>query len=144
MKVHLVSWLICHNFPRGVGLFLHSYDKLPKENLPRPIPHLYFRDMEFKQTKVHKTDEGGVIIEDIQDCSAIVEQNKKEYNSYDENARWSDELFGNKIASIPLTVIDSLNKKGILRGFKVLDEKAFKAFLNDPDNRFFRTRTGRV
>ena len=68
----------------------------------------------------------------------------KEFNSFDENARWSDNLFGNKVASIPLTVIDALNKKGILRGFKVLDEKAFRQFLNDPDNRFFRTRTGRI
>jgi len=26
----------------------------------------------------------------------------------------------------------------------VIDEKAFKMFLNDPDNRFFRTRPGQV
>lgn len=99
--------------------------------------------MHFKKTIYHHID-GQCIIEDKQDCSAIIERNKKEFNSFDENARWSDNLFGNKIASIPMTVIDMLNKKGILRGFKVLDEKAFKAFLNDPDNRFFRTRTGRV
>lgn len=100
--------------------------------------------MNFKKTVVHKTDEGGIIIEDVQDCTAILEKNKREYNSFDENARWSDEPFRNKIASIPLTVIDSLNKKGILKGFRVLDQKAFKAWLNDSDNRFFRTRTGRV
>ena len=97
----------------------------------------------FKNTIYHKID-GQCIVEDVQDCTAIIEKNKKEFNLYDERATWSDHLFGNKIASIPMTVIDSLNKKGILRGFKVLDEKAFKAWLNDSENRFFRTRTGRV
>jgi hypothetical protein len=53
-------------------------------------------------------------------------------------------MFGNKVASIPLTVIDDLNAKGIMRGFAVVDEKKFKEFLNSPDNRFFRTRPGRV
>ena len=49
-----------------------------------------------------------------------------------------------KIASLPMVVIDDLNKKGIMRGFAVMDQKRFKAFLNDPDNRFFRTRPGEV
>jgi len=53
-------------------------------------------------------------------------------------------LFGNKVASIPLTVIDDLNKIGIMRGFHVVDEKRFKAWLNNSDNRVFRTRTGVV
>ena len=99
--------------------------------------------MNYKNTLYHKQD-GVCIVEDVQDCTPIIEKNKKEFNSFDENARWSENLFGNKVASIPLTVIDALNKKGILRGFKVLDEKAFRQFLNDPDNRFFRTRTGRI
>jgi hypothetical protein len=53
-------------------------------------------------------------------------------------------LFGNKVASIPLTVIDDLNKQGIMRGYAVLDEKRFALFLNDPMNRAWRTRTGVV
>ena len=71
-------------------------------------------------------------------------KNQKEYNSFDERAKWSDELFGNKIASIPFTVIDELNKQGIMRGFAVQDAKRFKAWLNERDNRVFRTRTGVV
>jgi hypothetical protein len=43
-----------------------------------------------------------------------------------------------------LTVIDDLNAKGIMRGFAVIDEKQMKAWLNNPDNRFFRTRPGKV
>jgi hypothetical protein len=98
----------------------------------------------FRQSAVHADGDGGIIIETRQDVSGIIEQNKKEYNSFDERARWSDHLFGNKVASIPLTVIDDLNKIGIMRGFHVLDEKRFKAWLNNSDNRVFRTRTGVV
>jgi len=98
----------------------------------------------FRQTAVHSDGEGGIFIQTRQDITDIVEQNKKEYNSYDEKARWSDNLFGNKIASIPMTVIDDLNKQGIMRGFAVLDEKRFRAWLNERDNRVFRTRTGVV
>jgi hypothetical protein len=57
---------------------------------------------------------------------------------------WGSDVFDNKIASIPLTVIDELNKQGIMRGFHVLDQKKFKEFLNNPDNRFFRTKQGRI
>ena len=98
----------------------------------------------FRQTAVHADGEGGIIIQTRQDVSDIVEQNKKEYNSYDERARWSDQLFGNKVASIPMTVIDDLNKVGIMRGFAILDEKRFASWLNDPMNRAWRTRTGVV
>ena len=97
-----------------------------------------------RQTAVHADGEGGIIIQTRQDVSDIVEQNKKEYNSYDERARWSDNLFGNKVASIPMTVIDDLNKEGIMRGFAVLDDKRFALWLNDPMNRAWRTRTGVV
>jgi hypothetical protein len=98
----------------------------------------------FRKTAVHADGDGGIVIQTVQDITDIIEQNKKEYNSYDERSRWSDELFGNKIASIPFTVIDELNKQGIMRGFAVLDEKRFKAWLNERDNRVFRTRTGVV
>jgi hypothetical protein len=100
--------------------------------------------IKFRESTVHSDGDGGIIIETKQDISDILEQNKKEYNSYDERARWSDHLFGNKVASIPMTVIDELNKQGIMRGFAVLDEKRFKAWLNERDNRVFRTRTGVV
>ena len=102
------------------------------------------KNLEIRQRKAHKTDDGGLVIETIQDVSGIVESNKKQFNAYDERSRWSDELLGNKIASIPLTVIDELNKQGIMRGFHVLDQPRFKSWLNNPDNRAFRTRPGRI
>lgn len=101
-------------------------------------------DVKFRNTVIHADGEGGIVIETKQDITGIIEQNKKEYNSFDERSRWSDNLFGNKIASIPFTVIDELNKQGVMHGFAVLDEKRFKAWLNERDNRVFRTRTGVV
>jgi len=62
----------------------------------------------------------------------------------DKHTRWGDDIFDNKIASIPMTVFDELNKRGIVRGFHVIDQKAFRKFLNDPDNKVFRTREGTV
>jgi hypothetical protein len=31
-----------------------------------------------------------------------------------------------------------------MRGFAVVDETEFRKFLNDPENKYFRTRPGRV
>jgi hypothetical protein len=96
------------------------------------------------QRKAHTAEDGGIVIESSQDVGGIIESNKAQFNSYDERAKWSDHLFGNKIASVPLVVIDDLNKKGIMRGFHVVDQARFKEWLNNPDNRAFRTRPGRV
>lgn len=90
----------------------------------------------------HNADNGDIVIATTQDVTDIVEQNKKEYNQ--SSTTWGGDIFDNKIASIPLTVIDDLNKLGIMRGFAVVDQKKFKAWLNNPDNRFFRTKQGRV
>ena len=97
---------------------------------------------DIRQKVAHNTDDGEIVIATEQDVSNIIEQNKKEYNAT--NGRWGEDVFDNKIASIPLTVIDDLNKAGIMRGFHVVDQKKFRAWLNNPDNRFFRTRQGRV
>ena len=95
----------------------------------------------FRDFKEHNTDNGKVI-ETKQDVSDIVERNKREYNN--NSTKWGDDVFDNKIASIPMTVVDKLNQQGIMRGFHVLDQKAFFKWLNDPDNRFFRTKQGRI
>jgi hypothetical protein len=99
---------------------------------------------QFRQSVAHADGDGGIIIESRQDISGNIEQNRKEFNSFDERAKWSDDMFGNKVASIPLTVIDDLNAKGIMRGFAVVDQTRMKQWLNSPDNRYFRTRPGQV
>jgi len=100
--------------------------------------------IQFRQSTAHADGDGGLVIATKQDVSGIIEANRKEYNSYDERARWSDDLFGNKIASIPFTAIDELNKQGVMRGFAIVDEVRFASYLNDPMNRAWRTRPGQV
>ena len=85
-----------------------------------------------------------LIIKQSQDITGIIEANKAEYNQSTSNQGWSDQAFGNKVASIPLTVFAELEKQGITRGFTVLDMKRFKEWLNNPDNRVFRTRQGTI
>ncbi len=95
-----------------------------------------------RQSVAHSTDDG-IVIATEQDITEIIEQNKREYNA--SSTTWGDgDVFSNKIASIPFTVIDELNKQKIMRGFHVVDSKRFKAWLNNPDNRFFRTKQGTV
>ena len=97
----------------------------------------------FRTNVVHDTD-SGLVIETRQDITDIIEDNNNQRKYTDKHTRWGDDLFDNKIASIPLTVIDDLNKQGVMRGFHILDNKRFKEFLNNPDNKVFRTREGRV
>lgn len=101
----------------------------------------HLKKVEYRGYKEHKTSNGKVL-EVVQDVSDIVERNKKEYNN--SPTKWGDDIFDNKIASIPMTVVDKLNQQNIMRGFHVLDQKAFFKWLNDPDNKFFRTKKGRI
>ena len=101
-----------------------------------------FTDDRGKTTSVGLNDQDEITIKQEQDVTELLEQNKKEYNNAD--SKWSDELFGNKVASIPFTAIDKLNKQGIMKGFTVLDQKKFFAWLNDPENLFFRTKKGHL
>ncbi len=94
-----------------------------------------------RQQVAHSDGDGGLVVETKQDVTQIIEKNKAEYNSLDYGARWNDFT---KVATIPMTVIDQLNKQGIMKGFAVVDEARMKRWLNDPENRFFRTRPGMV
>lgn len=44
-----------------------------------------------------------------------------------------------KVASLPMTLFMKLKAEGVLD-----DPKALKRWLNDPDNRYFRTHEGRL
>jgi ribosomal protein S8 len=81
-----------------------------------------------------------IILTTKQDVSDIVEANKQQVNA----ATKKVDSVMTHVARIPNTVIDVLNKMGIMRGFMVTDEKRFKAWLNDPDNRVWRTYPGSV
>ena len=69
-----------------------------------------------------------------QDVTGIVEMNKADFN--DAPARWGD---GKRVASIPMAIYWELKRTGVAD-----DQAALRRWLNDPDNRHFRTRPGVV
>lgn len=75
-----------------------------------------------------ETEQAAPVLEDI------IENNKQDFN--DAPARWGE---GRLVARIPLHIYWDLKKKGIAD-----DDAAMKRWLNDPDNRFFRTFPGAV
>lgn len=76
------------------------------------------------------------MIEQVQDTSVILQNNLIQRNETDRNTRWGEMT---KVASIPMNLWADLNAKGITK-----DPVAFKKWLNDPENRYFRTREGVV
>jgi hypothetical protein len=87
------------------------------------------------KTYFHSTPEH-VHIESVQDVTNVVEAAKAKFNDTDERAKWGE---WQRVASIPLVTFYDLKRKGITE-----DPAAMKKWLNDPDNRFFRTRPGRL
>ena len=83
-----------------------------------------------------------LVIAKSQNISQLIEANKEEYNTA--NSGWKDNALENRVARIPLAVFDDLEKQGITRGFTVIDMPRFKAWLNNPDNRVFRTKAGKI
>ena len=82
----------------------------------------------------HADDSG--VIETLQDCTDIVEDAKGKFNLIDERAGWKGDI--HHVAQIPNSVFFALPKA--LRE----DPKALKRWLNDPDQKAFRTRPGKL
>lgn len=73
-----------------------------------------------------------VTSEDIEPVLAMNHEQKQ-----DAADDWKGDV--HKVASLPMSVYMDLKQKGI-----VDDERAFRRWLNDPDNAVFRTRRGKV
>lgn len=80
------------------------------------------------------TDKAQLSVE--QDVGKLVRVNNDVYNEYTSLDRWGD---GQRVAQIPITIYNKLRKEGI-----VDDPAAFRRWLNDPENKVFRTRPGKV
>ena len=76
------------------------------------------------------------VISTSQDVSKIIEANKRSANAVDKRDKWGE---FSKVASIPLSIYYDLKKQGIID-----DEQRFKRWLNDGDNKLFRTRGGTI
>lgn len=92
-------------------------------------------------TRLWHTDPltGDVTLETQQHAGAILEENKAMYNHDDHSGKKFKGENMHRVASIPLSLYFELSEKGILE-----DQKKMKAWLNDRDNMYFRTKAGRI
>jgi hypothetical protein len=96
----------------------------------------------FRNHTVHSDDNGGIIIETKQDISDILDRNKMLQEADKARLGATEDL--HLIGSIPFTAIDKLNEMGIMRGFYIVDETAFKKWLNHPDQAPLKIYRGTV
>ena len=96
----------------------------------------------FRTQTVHADGDGGIIIETKQDISDILDRNKMLQEADKARLGATEDL--HLIGSIPFTAIDKLNEMGIMRGFFIVDETAFKKWLNHPDQAPLKIYRGTV
>jgi hypothetical protein len=89
-----------------------------------------------KEYFYYDDDTGECRVEQVQNTDFIVEQNKQRLAQSSAKDKWGEMTL---VATIPMSLWADLNAKGIVK-----DTKEFKKWLNDPENRFFRTREGKV
>lgn len=99
---------------------------------------LFSHDPTFGITKWWHWDEEkqAGTIETVQHVDALLDRNVSSQNAQTRLDRWGD---GKIVASIPLSIYAELLGSG-----KVHDQAYLKRWINDPDNRKFRTRLGRI
>ena len=81
--------------------------------------------------------DGGVTIATEHDVQDIVDHAKTLKGQYSQRAGWQGDF--HQVATIPLTILMDLHKKGIMR-----DQRALRRWLNNPDNAAWRTRSGAI
>lgn len=85
--------------------------------------------------------DGGVTVHSAQDVSEIIAENKFDYNERG-GSRWAH--FQNHVARIPTSIWFDGVRRGIFGDTADPEDKNLTAWLNDPDNKAFRTRPGKV
>jgi len=98
------------------------------------------KDSGMVETFYYDQHTGGFTIETTQEVSGLLEVNTALAN--DAPSRWRE---WTHVANIPNVILMQLAQQGILApGGAIVDEPRFRAWLNDRDNRAFRTRMGKV
>lgn len=95
----------------------------------------------FETRWYHDTASGKIIVQRLQDVEGTFDHNKAQYNAVGDHARFAKGDM-HKMASIPMAVYE----KWLKEGFDVLgsDDKELRRRLNDPSNRFLRTKPGKL
>ncbi len=84
-------------------------------------------------------------IEDSQDVSEILSNNKRDAIDQAYKMKGFQDAKMYKVASIPLIVVQQLSQKGIMYpNGAIKDKERMKKWLNDPDNKNFRIYQGKL
>jgi hypothetical protein len=94
----------------------------------------------FRTSVVHADGDGGIIIETQQDVTEIL-QAVNEIRDADK-ARTGHLNDFHHVGKIPFTVIDEMNKKGIMRGFHIVDDAEFAKWMNGAEGQVWKTYRG--
>jgi hypothetical protein len=94
----------------------------------------------FRQQIVHADGDGGIIIETKQDVTEILKE--VEAIREEDKARTGHLNEFHHVGKIPFTVIDEMNKKGIMRGFAIVDDAAFAKWMNGSEGQIWKTYRG--
>jgi len=93
----------------------------------------------------HSMSDGTVVHEHTNDVTSILEANK--FQQSEQSMHHTSETF-NHVARIDVVAIEEwLKVRGINKGGWrefMTDEKLLNEFLNDPDNKIWRTRLGKI
>ena len=87
-------------------------------------------------------DETEFTINTRQDVEPILEENKQAYNQYGDKLTPGKAGEGVRVASIPTNIWNKWMKE--TNGEIQRDHNLMKRYLNDPDNKYFRTTPTRV
>lgn len=96
--------------------------------------------MNFRSSVVHADGDGGIIIETKQDVTDILKE--VELIREEDKARTGHLKDFHHVGKIPFTVIDEMNKKGIMRGFAIVDDAAFAKWMNSEEGQVWKTYRG--
>ena len=102
--------------------------------MSKKSPHRY--------TKFNEDYDGNVTLETVQEVDPFLDENKAAYNNYGDLLTPGKQGDGVRVASIPITIWENWMKE--TNGAIQKDNKLLAKYLNDPNNKYFRTTPTRV
>lgn len=96
--------------------------------------------MNFRTSVVHADGEGGIVIETKQDVTDILKEVEQIRDA--DKSRTGHLKDFHHVGKIPFTVIDEMNKKGIMRGFAIIDDAEFAKWMNSEEGQVWKTYRG--
>ena len=91
---------------------------------------------------VSEEPDGTITVNTVQDAQPIVDEAKQVANTYGSPLTPGKQYHGMTVATIPFNVYEMWMKE--TNGEIQKDPKLLKKYLNDPDNKYFRTTPTRI